>query len=111
MMIISVAMYFLMPDSPGSCTFLTEEVRCIGVLRIQLEQLSAGKKEAITREHFKTAMLNINTWLMGLGLFGSLLSMNSIALFMVSSCILSCNTFTDTAISRHYYQDLDGTLL
>ncbi|KAI7876438.1 MFS general substrate transporter [Lichtheimia hyalospora FSU 10163] len=84
MMIISVAMYFVMPDSPGNCTFLTEEERRIGVLRIQLEQLSAGKKEAITREHFKTAMLNINTWLMGLGLFGSLLSMNSIALFMPS---------------------------
>jgi MFS family permease len=74
--------YFLLPNSPGEASFLTEEERALGVRRIQLEALALST-EKIQRRHFSASILNLNTWLMAIGLFCSLLCMNSVALFMV----------------------------
>lgn len=75
--------YAFLPDSPGVAKFLTEEERELGVRRIFLETLSTGK-EKLGWHHMKRSVFNLNTWLMSVGLFCSLLCMNSVALFMPS---------------------------
>jgi sugar phosphate permease len=81
--VVSIICYFVLPDSPGSAKFLTEEQRRLGTRRIYLEALSTGKEE-VEKHHFVKSILNLNTWIMSVGLFCSLLCMNSVALFMVS---------------------------
>ncbi|KAI8149351.1 major facilitator superfamily domain-containing protein [Fennellomyces sp. T-0311] len=84
MTIISgVICYMFLPKSPETARFLTEEERHIGGLRIKLETLT-NSQQSIQKNHFKLAMWNLHTILMSIGLFCSLLCMNSIALFMPS---------------------------
>ncbi|KAI9493779.1 major facilitator superfamily domain-containing protein [Zychaea mexicana] len=78
-----VICYMFLPKSPETARFLTEEERRIGALRIQLEVLTNNQTK-IQKSHFKLAIWNLHTILMSIGLFCSLLCMNSIALFMPS---------------------------
>ncbi|KAI9482734.1 MAG: major facilitator superfamily domain-containing protein [Benjaminiella poitrasii] len=82
-LISGVLCYFILPDSPETAKFLTEEERRIASLRIKLETLTNDQKQ-LKKVHFVLAMKSINTILMSIGLFCSLLCMNSIALFMPS---------------------------
>ncbi|KAI9244950.1 major facilitator superfamily domain-containing protein [Phascolomyces articulosus] len=84
-MIAAVIAYFLLPKNPETAPFLTEEEQKIGALRIQLETMMAKKQvEKAGAAHFKAAILNWNTVFLSIGLFSSLLCMNSIAVFMPS---------------------------
>ena len=76
--------YKFLPKSPETAKFLTPEERRIASLRIQLEVLTHNQT-ALRKQHFNLAINNLHTILMSIGLFCSLLCMNSIALFMVSS--------------------------
>jgi hypothetical protein len=87
-MLAGVACYFLLPDSPETANFLTEEERKVALMRIRLETLTNDQKQ-IKRVHFSLAIKNFNTFCMSVGLFCSLLCMNSIALFMVSNIFLN----------------------
>jgi MFS family permease len=84
--IVSVGVYFVLPSSPETAYFLTEEERIVAVQRIKMETLS-NDQHHLKPIHFKLAMRNLNTYLMSIGLFCSLLCMNSIALFMVTLII------------------------
>lgn len=81
-MISALICYAFMPNSPSEARFLTEAEKELGVKRIKLETLTAGV-EKISKQHFKTALCNINIYLVSFGLFTSLCCMNSVALFMV----------------------------
>ncbi|GAN07195.1 major facilitator superfamily protein [Mucor ambiguus] len=78
-----IVCYLVLPDSPETASFLTEEERRIASLRIRLETLTHEQKK-LKRVHFVLGIKNINIVLMSAGLFCSLLCMNSIALFMPS---------------------------
>lgn len=82
-MLAGVLCYLLLPDSPSTSYFLTEEERRVAVLRIHLETLTSEQTK-LRSTHFKLAIYNINMVLTSIGLFCSLLTMNSIALFMPS---------------------------
>ncbi|KAI9497285.1 major facilitator superfamily domain-containing protein [Zychaea mexicana] len=82
-MIAAVIAYFMLAKNPETASFLTEEERRIGQLRIQLESMTR-KHEDLKMAHFKNGILNWNTIFLSLGLFSSLLCMNSIAVFMPS---------------------------
>ncbi|KAI8144072.1 major facilitator superfamily domain-containing protein, partial [Fennellomyces sp. T-0311] len=82
-MIAAVIAYFLLAQNPETASFLTEEERRIGQLRIQLEVMTK-QQESLKKEHFTSAIFNWNTIFLALGLFSVLLCMNSIALFMPS---------------------------
>lgn len=82
--LIAAAICFaILPDSPGTAKFLTPEEQEFGTRRIYLETLTTSR-EKLQKYHFKTALANVNIYLVSLGLFCSLTCMNSIALFMVS---------------------------
>jgi hypothetical protein len=81
-MISATVCYIFLPASPETAKFLTEEEKRIGTLRIRLETLTNSQNK-LKKLHFKLAIFNVKTWLNALGLFCSLLCMNSIALFMV----------------------------
>lgn len=82
-MLAGMICYFFLPNTPEEAKFLTEEERKIGSLRIRLETMT-NKQEKLTKKHLELAIYNLKIILMSIGLFCSLLSMNSIALFMVS---------------------------
>ncbi|KAG2220157.1 hypothetical protein INT45_013855, partial [Circinella minor] len=75
--------YAFLPKSPETAKFLTPEERRIASLRIQMEVLTHNQT-TLRKQHFKLATNNLHTILMSIGLFCSLLCMNSIALFMPS---------------------------
>ncbi|KAI5818279.1 major facilitator superfamily domain-containing protein [Pyronema omphalodes] len=81
--VAAVICYCALPNSPGEARFLSKEEKQLGVRRIQLEALALAT-EKMQKRHFTAAILNLNTWLMSIGLFCSLLCMNSVALFMPS---------------------------
>jgi sugar phosphate permease len=81
-MIAACMCFFLLPDSPETATFLTDEERKVATMRIRLETLTNDQKK-LKKVHFNLAIKNLNILLMSIGLFCSLLCMNSIALFMV----------------------------
>ncbi|KAF8537536.1 major facilitator superfamily domain-containing protein [Trichophaea hybrida] len=81
--IVAAGICYFLPNSPGEASFLTEDERALGVRQIQLEALTLST-EKIQRRHFTASILNLNTWLISIGLFCSLLCMNSIALFIPS---------------------------
>ncbi|KAI8640259.1 major facilitator superfamily domain-containing protein [Parasitella parasitica] len=78
-----VACYFVLPDSPESATFLTEEEKHVACMRIRLETLT-HEQSKLKHVHFVLGIKNWNIVFMSVGLFCSLLCMNSIALFMPS---------------------------
>jgi hypothetical protein len=95
----AIVCYCALPNSPGEARFLNKEQQTLGVRRIQLEALALAT-EKMQKRHFTAAILNFNTWLMSIGLFCSLLCMNSVALFMVSSHLIpASNVVGDFASS------------
>ena len=81
-MVVAIIAYFMLAQSPGTASFLTEEERRIGQLRIQLEVMTK-KDVKVNKGHFKMGILNLNTIFITIALFASLVVLNSISLFMV----------------------------
>lgn len=95
----AIVCYCALPNSPGEARFLNKEQQVLGVRRIQLEALALAT-EKMQKRHFTAAILNFNTWLMSIGLFCSLLCMNSVALFMVSLILFLRQSWSATSQLR-----------
>lgn len=80
---LAVTAYFILPSSPETATFLPEAERQVAVARIARD-LKSRKIESLNMRYVKRAMFNLNTFLMCLASFCSLLTMNSMALFVPS---------------------------
>ncbi|KAK5044619.1 hypothetical protein LTR84_010633 [Exophiala bonariae] len=84
--LISIALgvvgFLILPSSPETASFLSEEERQVAVARIRRD-LKSQKVEDLSMRYVMRA-LNLNTILISLASFCSLLTMNSMALFVPS---------------------------
>lgn len=85
--VLSAFVYWLMPNSVNSASFLSAEERQVAVKRIDEENKMhvGGEDQSPWRlAVLKKALWNANTQLVSLGIMMSLLSLASLSLFMVS---------------------------
>ncbi|RDL36438.1 uncharacterized protein BP5553_05790 [Venustampulla echinocandica] len=81
--LLGVIAYTLLPTSPETASFLTEEERRLAVKRISIDTKSRSV-EKLEMRYVKRAFFSINTVLMSCASFCTLLTMNSMALFVPS---------------------------
>ncbi|PWW80929.1 MFS general substrate transporter [Tuber magnatum] len=73
--------YFLMPESPQSCMFLSDRERWIAAERIRIEHKELTNEKTEPR-HVKRAMLNINNGICCIGFFCTNITVQSFSLFL-----------------------------
>ncbi|KIX09395.1 uncharacterized protein Z518_00474 [Rhinocladiella mackenziei CBS 650.93] len=81
--VLGVVGFIILPSSPETAYFLPEAERQVAITRINRD-LKSQKVEELNMRYFKRALLNLNTILIALASFCSLLTMNSMALFVPS---------------------------
>jgi len=89
---------FVLPSAPDQCRFLTPKDRLIALERINREHKESSK-EAIQLHHVKSAILNINNLICGVGFFFINVSVQSFSLFLPT--IL--NALGWTALKTQFY--------
>lgn len=92
--IFAGVVFWLMPTDVTTATFLTEEERRVGIERIAEENKMGVGDEDLSpwrMDVMKSALWNLNTQLVSLGLIMSLLSLTALSLFMVSQFRLNYN--------------------
>lgn len=82
-MFLGIVAFFVLPKSPAMASFLTVEERRLAVKRISNDTKSQTI-EGFEARYIKRAFLSINTVLISCASFCSLLTMNSMALFVPS---------------------------
>lgn len=85
--VVSAFVYWLMPNSVATASFLTEEEKQVATRRIDEEnKMNVGSEDQSPWRPavLKKALWNANTQLVSLGIMMSLLSLTSLSLFMVS---------------------------
>lgn len=80
---LGVTAFLVLPKSPGSASFLTADERVLAERRIRLDTRSSASEKMEAR-YIRRALLSINTALMSAASFCSLLTMNSMSLFVPS---------------------------
>lgn len=80
---IGVTAFFILPSAPHTASFLTPEEREVATARVSLD-LRTSHIEPFKTKYVRRAVLNLNTILISLASFCSLLTMNSMALFVPS---------------------------
>lgn len=81
--LFSVFAYVMLPASPGTARFLTDEERRVAVVRMERD-MKSQQTRAITKLHFKRALLNTNTILCSLYMLVSLGTVSSMSFFSPS---------------------------
>lgn len=78
--LLGIASFWLLPDSPATCKFLSAKDRIIAARRIEMDN-SESRHEKPSVKHVYRAVFNINNTLCGIGLGLVNLSVQAVSLF------------------------------
>jgi len=87
--LVAMAAFFFLPNTPGSARFLTQEEQWLAAHRLRVDLQGATSSDNVEEEKFswsavRFAILNVNTLLMSLGFFLILIPIYSYSLFLPS---------------------------
>jgi len=81
--LVGAYIFYILPNSPETATFLTSEEKIVAVQRLHLD-LKSIKMEATNKKSFKRAICNWNIWLISMADFCALMTNYSMGLFLPS---------------------------